>query len=438
MRKGLVVLMAALLVAAFALPAMADTSVTGFYRAKGHFGNYKLYGAKQIAADVPSSSFVEQRLRAKIGIGDENVKAFYFAEFDMAFGDSSAGGRGTGAALGADANNMETKNLYVWFKVPNTTFDFTVGLQNQSDSYAGILFGVSDMAGVFTNFKVDPVSLRLGWAKWYEGDSNEADDVDLYVAEAKLTPAKDVKLGLNLYYLNTGKGSVGAPTTGADSGSVKVYVPGIDFSAKAGPVGLTGFLFYQSGTVENTGVPDVDIKAYAGDLRADLALGPGKAFFEGLFISGGDGSAADEYESIVSAADFNTTQVFFYRTDMQILMPNADDINTSMPLTANYSNGGRGLIHLAAGYSQKFTDKFSGKLGLGYLMATEMLESDPDYKDKGMATEVNFNVNYNIAKGLDLGLYGAFAFLGDFYAAAPGASDPDDPYDLYARLNYAF
>jgi len=39
---------------------------------------------------------------------------------------------------------------------------------------------------------------------------------------------------------------------------------------------------------------------------------------------------------------------------------------------------------------------------------------------------------------IDLGLYGAYAMLGDFYKQAPGSKDFDDPYDLYARLNYAF
>jgi len=52
-------------------------------------------------------------------------------------------------------------------------------------------------------------------------------------------------------------------------------------------------------------------------------------------------------------------------------------------------------------------------------------------------------------KGLDFGLYGAYAQLGDFYkggsptgtvvTTGSGANnDPDDVYSLFFRLNYAF
>ena len=45
-----------------------------------------------------------------------------------------------------------------------------------------------------------------------------------------------------------------------------------------------------------------------------------------------------------------------------------------------------------------------------------------------MGTEVNANVNYNIMKGLDFGLYGAYAWLGDFFKvtgiATTGSGQP--------------
>jgi len=441
MRKGFLIMLAVVLVAAMAATAMADTNVAGYFRTKAHVGNYANYGSPVIAADNPSSSYVEHRLRAKIGVGAENVRAYYFAEFDQMWGDSTAGvARGSGGALGGDSINLETKNMYLWFKLPNTSFDFAVGLQAQTDSYANIFFA-ADMSGVTTTFKFDPASFRAGAYKWFEGDTNEADDVDLYIAEAKLSPMKDVKVGLNLYFLRSGRGTIGAtPALGAaDTGSVKVYTPGIDFSAAAGPVSLTGFLFYQTGTIENVGVADVDIRAFAGDLRADLNAGPGKVFVEGLYISGGDNNAK-KFESIVTAADWSATQVFYNRTGMQILFPATDAINTATPLSINYNNGGRGLTHVAAGYSQKLGDKLSAKVGLGYLAATKLNNStDSTRKGKAMGTEANATVEYNIMKGLDFGVSAAYAWLGDFFKSnVAGAVDPDNAYDLYAKLNYAF
>lgn len=438
MRKGFLIMLAVVLVAAVAATAMADTNVAGYFRARGHVGNYANYGTPVIQADNPTSSYVEQRLRAKIGIGTENVKAYYFAEFDQMWGDSSPSGtRGSGAGLGADTVNLETKNMYLWFKLPDTSFDFTVGLQAQTDSYANILFA-ADMAGVTTTFKFAPVDFRLGTYKFYEGDTNEADDVDLYIAEAKLSPAKDVKVGLNLYFLKSGKGAIGTtPAVGADTGSVKVYTPGVDFSAKAGPATLSGFALFQTGKVENPGSTTVDISAFAGDVRADMNVGSGKLFVEALYISGGDNNSV-KYKSIVGAADWAPTQVFYNRTGMMILFPNTDAINTATPLSINYSNGGRGLTHFAAGYSQKLGDKISGKANIGYLAASKLQLGHAAYQKKAMGIEVNASVDYNLMKGLDVGIGAAYAWLGDFYAVAPGATEYDNPYDVVARLNYAF
>ncbi len=51
------------------------------------------------------------------------------------------------------------------------------------------------------------------------------------------------------------------------------------------------------------------------------------------------------------------------------------------------------------------------------------------------------SLNYNIMKGLDFGVVGAYAWLGDFYknnTPPPARKDPDDIYDVHMRLNYAF
>ena len=169
--------------------------------------------------DAPTAAYVEQRFRAKFSFGEENVKAVWFVETDFgAWGDTAGGSRtnlggtstttntlgaqrNSGGALGGDRINLETKNIYIWFKLPNTSLDFTVGLQNQTDAYAGLLYGGADMAGIFVNGKLEPVTYKLGWAKLYENNNLKTDDLTLYVAEAKFAPTKDVKLGVNFYFL---------------------------------------------------------------------------------------------------------------------------------------------------------------------------------------------------------------------------------------------
>ena len=102
-------------------------------------------------------------------------------------------------------------------------------------------------------------------------------------------------------------------------------------------------------------------------------------------------------------------------------------------------NGGRGMTHVAAGFSMKVGDKLTGKVGAGYLAATKKLSTDAAYMDKHMGTEVNASLSYNLLKGLDVGVVGAYAWLGDFFkTSATDAGNPDNAYDLHARINYAF
>jgi hypothetical protein len=89
----------------------------------------------------------------------------------------------------------------------------------------------------------------------------------------------------------------------------------------------------------------------------------------------------------------------------------------------------------------KLGDKMTGKVGAGYLRANQTaptaLPGTNLSLKKSMGTEVNANLNYNIMKGLDFGLYAAYAWLGDGYKVS-GSPDPDNLYDAHCRLNYAF
>ena len=455
MRKGFLIVLVVVLAAAFAAPAMAGTDINGFYKSRAFLTNYVQYYGGDYGTtvgpprkDAATMAFVEQRMRLKITSGEENVKAVAQFEIDSVWGDVKGNGQSaSGGGLGTDATNIETKNAYVWFKVPNTSLDVTVGLQWQTDSYAGVFMNVADMAGIFVNGKADPVTYRLGWAKWSEGGNNAANRLDLerandytfYLAEAKFAPAKDVKVGANLYMLQN---DMGRP-----SGYIqRVYMPGFDATFGAGPATINAWAFYQFGKYTDYADPatsDVNIGGFAADVRADLKAGPGKAFVEALYISGGDNNSV-KYKSIVDAGYTNS---IFIRTDMQILLLAADVLTgvsglyASSPGDKTMGNGGRGLTHLAAGYTQKLSDKLTGKVGIGYLAATKLSKADvaTGYIKKDMGTEFNASLNYSIAKGLDVGVVGAYALIGDFFkTSATDAGNPDNAFDLHARIGYVF
>jgi hypothetical protein len=484
MRKGFLIVLAVVLVAALAAPAMAGMDApSGFIRVKGYMSNFKSGATAPplvLPADAPTNAYVEERFRAKFSFGEENVKAVWFVETDFNFGDSAGSaipanttggaGRNSGGALGGDRINLETKNIYIWFKLPNTPLDFTVGLQNQTDRFAGVLYGAADMAGIFMTGKMEPASFKIGWAKFYENSFSKTDDLTLYVAEVQFAPTKELKIGATFNFLQDDTQKYASatnlpfPTLAGDTNKKQVYTLGVDGAFNAGPATISGFGFYQFGTVKPTLSnldSDVDISGFAVDLRADMNLGPGKFFIEGIYISGDSNDNTNKYKSIVTLNDTAASPggpSFYARTDMMILLPNADDINTNTALIGaaadpgsslasssfacitSLGNCGRGITHVGTGFSMPLGKQLTGKVGAGYLMATKKLDNaDSTRKGKSMGTELNANVNYNIMKGLDFGLYGAYAWLGDFYQFnTPGAKDPDDLYDVHFRLNYAF
>jgi len=478
MRKGLIVLLAVVLAAAFALPAMAaDMKASGFYRSKAWLSNFHdVGGAPSLRNGAPgeeeqTNAYVEQRFRVKFDFGSENVKAVWYLESDMLWGDSGgsaapgAATRNSGGALGADKVQTETKNIYVWFKLPDTSLDFTVGLQNQSDDYAGVIDGGADMAGIFMNGKYEPVGYKFGWAKLYENNVKNADDQTLYYASVNFVPTKDAKMGVNFYFLqdDTAKEPNNLPSgTGVTpfpyQGNLKVYMPGIDGSFKAGPVALTGFAMYQWGTFKarNSGDSDIDVTAYMADLRADMNLGPGKLFVEGLYLSGGD-DPGDKYKAPITLATHEASPTgtsAYTRTNMAILLPSPDTINVSQCLigcsggayypgttrnSTDPGNGGRGIWHVAGGYAMPLTPKLKVQANVGYLAAVKKTQADDalGMKGKDMGTEFNARVDYNIMKGLDVGAVGAYAIIGDFYNFN-GQPDMKDAWTSYARINYSY
>jgi len=455
MRKGFLIVLVVVLAAAFAAPAMAGTDINGFYKTRMFMTNFVQYYGGDYGTtvgpprkDAATMAFVEQRMRLKVTSGDENVKAVAQFEIDSVWGDTKGNGQSaSGGGLGTDATNIETKNAYVWFKIPNTPLDVTVGLQGQSDSYANVFMGGADMGGIFVNGKVAPVAFRLGWAKWSEGgaaattanrlDLEKANDYTFYLAEAKFSPVKDVKVGGNLYVLQNDMGRASGYTQ-------RIYMPGVDVTFGAGPATINAFAFYQLGKYRDysaSGTSDINIGGFAADARVDLNAGPGKAFAEALYISGGD-DPSKKFKSIV---DSGYTNSIFIRTDMQILMLAADTLTalaglySSSPGDKSMGLGGRGMMHAAGGFSMKMGDKLTGKVGLGYLAAVKKLKTDPTYMNKTMGTEVNASVNYTLAKGLDVGLVGAYALIGDFFkSSATDAGDPDNVFDLHARVGYVF
>jgi hypothetical protein len=130
---------------------------------------------------------------------------------------------------------------------------------------------------------------------------------------------------------------------------------------------------------------------------------------------------------------------------MQILLASWDTINSAQCLigcskacTATaWASRAAVSWHVAAGANVGIGTRIKLEANVGYAAAVKLQEGESAFRDKDLGTEVNAGMNFNIAKGLDFGLYGAYVFLGDFNKPT-AASDPEDLWSGYARVNYAF
>ena len=473
MRKYLVVLVAAIAVVAFSMPAMgADLKASGFYRAYGILSNFHDGGggpSLRVKGEEQTNAYVAQRFRVKWQFGNENVKATWYLESDMIWGDSAgntdgAAARNIGGALGADKVQTETKQINVWFKIPDTSVEATVGLQTIRDDYSGVFSAANDASGVTITGKYEPVKYKVAWAKAYENVREHADDGDLYQLEVDWGPGKDSNLSFNFYFWkdSTAKGT---PRLGLGSGGTEfpiddykmdIYMPGISGTMKAGPVKLSGWAFYQFGTFKAipAGTSDVDINGFAIDARGDMKLGPGKFFIEGLYISGDSDANDDKYKSIVTLGDYQQAASpggysGYTKTHMVMMLSTWNMASVSQCLIGcsggeygdSLAHGGRGIWHIAAGYSQKFTDALSGEANIGYLSATKVYDFDKaGGRDKDMGTEINATVTYAVYKNLKLSLTGAYLMAGDFLRDLDTTVQPkfEDPWTSYVRVNYTY
>ena len=484
MRKYLVLFVAVLALVAFSTPppASAEASIkaSGFYRAYFILSNFHDGGGGpslrtgRVGDEEQTNAYVAQRFRVKFQFGNENVKATWYLESDMIWGDSagstdSPAGRNFGGALGADKVQTETKQINVWFKIPDTSVQATVGVHTIRDAYSGVFGAANDAAGITITGMYEPVKYKLVWAKLYENDVQDPDDADLWQLEVDLAPSKDSTLGLNFYFFQDSTGRNGDPTEARlqlnafgnlNDYAGKIYMPGIDGSFKAGPVKISGWFFYQGGKYEaKNGVgitgtnQDLKVQGFAADLRGDFAVGPGKMFLEGLYISGDDNENDDKFKSVITLGDFQQNASpggysGYTKTHMVMMLSTWNMATTSQCLIGcsggeygdSLSNSGRGLWVIAAGYNQKFNKMLSGELNVGHMEAVKLYTFDkaqPNARDKDMGTEVNATVTANVQKGLKVSLTGGYLWVGKFVR---DLNQPQfkDAWTTYARVNYTY
>lgn len=457
----------------------------GMLRIKGDFTNFDQAGSNDASAynlkndgkDVLSKTnlgrsffYTEQRARLKYtGKFNNAVKLVTQLEIDSRWGDSSQFvARNQGGAMEADSINLETKTVYMEFKVPYLPTTARAGIQPVDDMYKGIFVG-TDAAALTTVTKLDKTTLYLNWVRGYDNkDFNGAAgtipaigtntagatngwpgrySLDSFMLDARYDVSKELKIGVSDYvvYENLNGG-----------GSNLLNTVGLNASYNFGPGLVDGFVLFQHGDnpANNFGQVGQKVTSFAANLGGKLKLGPGTLRANFLYASGDDGKGkVGAFQGLNQLGDKNTTSTFS-AAQMTMLITNTKyAANTDRGLINTITNYNMGVEGAFIGYDVEI-DKAFIKANLG---AAAVARENKTFKPKNLktggwnsnyiGTEINTEFGYKISENLTASLVSGYVILGDYYkdtayknnAVAPAnIVTPDNPWKNMVVFNLTF
>ncbi len=439
---------------ASAVPAMAlENEFHGMYRAYGFMTN-ALSGSSaatafNLQANSKTDKFIEQRARLQyIAKASDDLKLITHFELDTKFGGAQTSGKytlGDSGNLDADRITLETKSVYLDFKIPSTPVRASVGIQPFNDSFGG-LYGNFDATGAVFAAKTGALTATYGYftvantlATTPTFDSNK-DTADLNVLDLKFAINKDLTVGASYYMLLDKLAVPGAPT-------VVNNTVGLNAAAKFGPASLTGALGFQFGKANpgtsasygNPALSAVGTTAIAAAVNAKVSVGPGAVNVAALYLSGdNDGPGYNKgWQSIGSGVNYYTP------ANMWLIARNVATINSSVAIGGNpdLTRNGRGILGVFAGYEGTAGKVFYNG-NVGYAKVANKQNAD----SASIGTELNATIGYKLYSNLSAQFTAAYAILGDGYGkenvvllnGATVTEKYDNPFLTAIALNYAF
>jgi hypothetical protein len=398
MKKLLILSLAALMVAAFTLPASALENVFGGYWRTRAFSNQDFSGQDDSAQDY---SAVDTRTRLYYtAILNDNLKFVNKFEFDADWGDTGYGD------IGADGVSVEVKNTYADFNVG--ALRFTVGTQGHAIA-RGFIFD-DDYTGVTASFKMGDHQIIGTWARINEGNQganpfgNNSKDADLLA----LWPVFQLgeAFSLNPYVVLSYSDQSDATQANRQFGipaqyddGATIYWLGADVNATLGAVNLWATAIYQGGSADSTTVDDADIQAWMGAIGASVPLGPASVHGQFVYASGDDDDTDDDLEAF-----FGANGQSYYWSEIMGYGTFDDQVSAGSP--AN-KIGNVWFANIGA------TIKPMEKLSLtGDIWYAALVEENAN-NDDVLGVEVDLKASYQLVEGLNLDVIGAYLFADD-------------------------
>ena len=276
-------------------------------------GYYRLQATSESLDETNenSSSFVDQRLRAKItGDLNDNVSLVWYGEFDSPWGENGSCEGDDCGKLSADGVGVETKNAYAELKVPNSDWKVRAGVQGYGFGKYESFVTNDDMNGVSFAGNVGMATLTGGWFKWEENDRDSADDVDFYMLSAELHPSEVFHYGLTGAQIsNSSPDALNGTAARTDDNYFGAYA---DFTYNK--MAYSGSVLYKKSSGRDSDATDGD--TYMLNLYAQRHWGNASLKIHGIYIPADDSSnGADRFAANQSGWELNSSNLQIFGTD---------------------------------------------------------------------------------------------------------------------------
>ena len=437
--------------AAISVPAMAlENEFHGMYKLKYFVSDYDNGGAGYINPDanrekLTANNYFEQRARIfYTAKANDDLKLVTAFEIDSVFGDKAQGSlttanvasgaigfRNSGGALESDSVNIETKHVYLDFKIPSTPVKVTGYFRGYDQSF----------------FSTSSTERGLN-------------DVDIVALNADFNINKDLKVG-GAYYLYSDN---------RDSTPTILHTFGINADAKVGPLGVSGFAALQQGykskspTVAGLAGAHKHFNGYALNGAVKLPIGPGNLRSAILFTSGDNQEDATDtsWQSVNQSLNapsqglnsLTQSSTNSYNDSNMMLLNRAVNMQgttTDRAIVYDTNNKSQGVFLYSLGYDATITPKLYANGNVGFAWVAKQNKNkpvDPATRHQNLTNfqgaEINLETGYKMYDNLTASIQAAYVILGGYYAnsatnsVAVSTKDPENPYTARVVLSYAF
>ena len=406
------------------MPASAaEMKVNGIWNAKANAVNN--YDGTDDEDDA--SQYVTQRFRSYWNwIASENLKLVYKNEIDMEWGDVGAGTatRNQGGGIGGDAVNLETKNIYLEFMVPDTPVKATMGLQGIT-LHKG-WFISDDAAGARFDMNFDPVSITAYWigVDGLDGDDSVSSNDNWQAVVSGAYKAENLDARLSLAYQRNPNDLTSADVPESDDLYLLMGEFGMSFDMVSFNV-IGGVNF---GEVKSDGAGDRDYEGFMLAGNVDFALDMATISVSGAYVSGDDEGDLDKDFQGLAGQTFSWAEIisdgYTYNSNANLAQIGGQNKPSNM-------------YYVAVGADLKPTDTTTIMLDVYYVGMVEDRTVGGDEEDE-IGVEIDARLVQKIYDNLSMTVLGAYLLAEDGYGEDLVNSEGDDAFQFTLGLDFKF